>query len=289
MGIKLENNISEILFDIGLDWWEAKQVEFKSLPCLSSDKRLVEFSGEIEEFFEGRKSSTSKIDVEFDFLAYVFNSEKCIRDLDSALRLSNTDSLDEEKFGALSSLNEVKRKILNAVAKIADTLPPSYDFKVFIDRTLALINDELDENSAIINSDDYRILLERFYNEIEAEILSKYKYKYDASQSSSPPNYDKFPLKLNIEQLSALATYLISVSELNKNQRLDLFMHFSNVFEIWDKKKHKPVELKQIHSAFRKIKMKKHEGAGLKEILHRTVEIIDAINSGKSNDFLDIK
>ena len=86
-----------------------------------------------------------------------------------------------------------------------------------------------------------------------------------------------------------MATYLISVSELTKNQRLDLFSHFSNVFEIWDKKKHKSVELKQIHSAYRKIQMKKHEGAGLKEILHKTHEIIGAINLGKSNDFLDIK
>jgi hypothetical protein len=33
--------------------------------------------------------------------------------------------------------------------------------------------------------------------------------------------------------------------------------------------------------------MKKHEGAGLKEILNKTDELIDAINAGKINDFLD--
>lgn len=287
MGNKLENYISETLCDIGRDWWKSKNEEFKSLPYTSSDKTSVEFNGEIEELYEGRKSSTSKIRVKFDFSAYIFSSEKCIRDLDSALRLSNTDSLDEEKFGALSGLNEVKKKIIKAIAKIADKLQPSYDFKVFIDRTLAFVNDELDENSGLVDDELYSVFLIRFYNELEMEIFSKYKYEYDASQSSSPPNYDRFPLKLNIEQLSALATYLSSVSELTKNQRLDLFSHFSNVFEIWDKKKHKPVELKQIHAAYRKIKMKKHEGAGLKEIWFRTNEILDAIYKGKANDFLD--
>jgi hypothetical protein len=287
MGIKLDNYISETLCDIGLDWWKGKNEEFMSLPYLSSDKSFVEFNGEIEELHLGQDSTISKINVKFDFDAYVFCSEKCVEDLDTALQLTNTGSFDDEQFGALSGLNEVKRKIIKAITKIADKLPPSFDFKVFIDRTLALIKDELDENSGLVDDELYSKTLVRFYKELENEIFSKYKYEYDAGQSSSPPNYDRFPLKLNIEQLSALATYLSSVSGLTKNQRLDLFSHFSNVFEIWDKKKHKQVELKQIHASHRKIKMKKHEGAGLKEILNKTDELIDAINAGKINDFLD--
>jgi len=287
MGIKLENYLSKTLCDIGLDWWNGKKEEFKSLPYFSSDKTSVEFNGEIEELHPGRKSSSSKIIVKFDFSDYIFSTEKFVRDLDSALQLTNTGSFDEEQFGALSGLNEVKNKIIKAVVKIADKLPINYDFKVFIDRTLAFIKDELDENSGLVDDELYSEILVQFYKELENEIFSKYKFEYDASQSSSPPNYDRFPLKLNIEQLSALATYLSSVSGLTKNQRLDLFSHFSNVFEIWDKKKHKQVELKQIHSSHRKIKMKKHEGAGLKEIHNKTDELIDAINAGKINDFLD--
>ncbi len=287
MGIKLDNYISETLCDIGLDWWKGKNEEFMSLPYLSSDKSFVEFNGEIEELHLGQDSTISKINVKFDFDAYVFCSEKCVGDLDTALQLTNTGSFDEKQFGALSGLNEVKRKIIKAIAKIADKLPPSFGFKVFIDRTLALIKDELDENSGLVDDELYSKTLVQFYKELENEIFSKYKYEYDASQSSSPPTYDRFPLKLNIEQLSALATYLSSVSGLTKNQRLDLFSHFSNVFEIWDKKKSKQVELKQIHASHRKIKMKKHEGAGLKEIYNKTNELIDAINAGKINDFLD--
>lgn len=289
MGKKLEEFLGTKLFEIGLDWWETKQEEFNNLPFVSKENQTISYHGEVEEWDINGKSRTTFIDVNFDFLMYAKHSEKHYEELDSALRLTNYGALDEMQFRIVPGLDSVMQKILEAIDKDASLMAPSYDFKVFIDRTLALINDELDENSGIVDSDDYRKLMERFYNEIEAEILSKYKYKYDASQSSSPPNYEKFPLKLNIEQLSALATYLSSVSELTKSQRVDLFAHFSNVFEIWDKKKHKSVELKQIHSAFRKIKMKKHEGAGLKEILHRTHEIIDAINSSKSNDFLDIK
>lgn len=287
MGIKLENYLSETLCDIGLDWWNGKNEEFKSLPYLSSAKTSVELNVEIEELHTSGKSRTSKIEVKFDFRTYLFSTEKCVRDLDTALQLTNTGSFDEEQFGALSGLNEVKRKIIKAIAKIADKLTPSFDFKVFIDRTLALIKDELDENSGLVDDELYSEILVQFYRELENEIFSKYKYEYDASQSSSTPTYDRFPLKLNIEQLSALATYLSSVSGLTKKQRLDLFSHFSNVFEIWDKKKHKQVELKQIHSSYRKIKMKKHEGAGLKEIYNKTNELIDAINAGKINDFLD--
>ena len=287
MGIKLENYLSETLCDIGLDWWYGKNEEFKSLPYLSSDKTSVEFNGEIEELQPGKDSTQSKINVKFDFEMYVFYTDKCVGDLESALRLSNSGSFDEEHFGALASLNQVKNKILIAVAKIADKLSAGYDFKVFIDRTLAFIKDELDENSSIVDNELYSQVLVRFYKELEKGIYSKYKYEYDASLSSSPPNYDRFPLKLNIEQISALATYLSSVSELTKSQRLDLFNHFSNVFEICDKKKHVQVELKQIHSSHRKIKMKKHEGAGLKEILNKTNELIKAISAGKINDFLD--
>lgn len=289
MNTKLEIYISKYLCDIGLDWWKGKNEEFKRLPYLSSDKTSVEFKGIIEELYSGEANNKSKIDVKFDFEMYVFDTGECIGDLDSALRLTNTGFIDEESLEALASLNQVKNKILKEVAKIADRLSSGYDFKVFIDRTLAFIKDELDENSGIVDNQSYSQMLVRFYKELEMEIHSKYKYEYDASLMSSPPNYDRFPLKLNIEQLSALATYLSSVSKLTKSQRLDLFNHFSNVFEIWDKKKHIKVELKQIHSSHRKIKMKKHEGAGLKEIFNQTSELIDAINAGKINDLLDFE
>lgn len=289
MGKKLEKFILEKITEIGSDWWKIKLKEFHSLPYLSDDKLNIHFHGIVDDSYNENTYESSLITVNFDFLTYAYDSEGYLNNLDSAMQLCNIGQLREEDHREKPGLVFVKNKIVQAVDKTANKISASYDFKVFVDRTLALINDELDENSGIVDSDDYRKLMERFYNEIEADILSKYKYKYDASQRSSPPNYEKFPIKLNIEQLAALATYLCSVSELTKNQRLDLFSHFANVFEIWDKKKHMPVELKQIHSAYRKIKMKKHEGAGLKEILYRTHKIIDAIIAGKANDFLDIK
>jgi len=287
MARSLENFIEGKIRNIDLDWFEEKIQEFVSLPYLSGDKNIVEFKGIVEEFNSRGDSTETPIDTTFDFQKYLNDSEECIYDLDSAMKLSNTGSLDQIHLEPLPGLNNTKSKIFKAISKIADTMQPSYDFKLFIDRTLALINEELIENLGFEDNEDYKILIEQFYQEIEDDILTKYKYVYEASKKSSAPNYNRFQIKINIEQLGAIALYLCYVSELKNQEKLNLLTHLVNVYKVWDKKKYTTINFDQLYRAFRKIQTKGHEGAGLKDIANNTNELIRAINSGKIKDLLN--
>lgn len=286
MGSKLETFLVEKITDIGDDWWTNKKIEFRSLPYLKSDNS-VQFEGIT--LVDGHHiCEPESITVKFDFLEYAYDSEGYINKLDSAMTLCGIGSVDEVAIRDTKGLLKVKEIILAAIDKNANKMEASYNFMVFIDRTLSLILEELDENSGIIDDDDYTALMKKFYTELESDIFIIYKYKYDASERCFSPALKKFPLNMNIEQIAALAAYLTKVSSLSKSQKLDLFEHLSNVFTYIDNGKIKNIEAKQISRSFRKIKMPKHEGSGLKEMHHHCNELIQAICSGKANDFLDL-
>jgi len=285
MGKKLEEFLGTKLFEIGLDWWETKHLEFKNLPFVSKEKQAVSFHGKVEEWDTDGKSTPSFLDVNFDFLMYAKQSEKYIEELDSAMRLTNYGALDEEQFRPEPGLESFKQKILEAIDKVVSLMAPSYDFKLFVDMTLSYILSELEENTSIVDNADYTLLIKEFYEEIHKIVLFKYKYKYDASESYSPPSYNRYPIKLNIEQLAAIAVFICNSTD-TLNNKNDLLNHLSNSFCLDKKGVEEFISFKSLDSAYRKINVPGHPGSGLKFISSESNKIIEKINKANPQNRL---
>jgi hypothetical protein len=285
MGKKLEEFIGTKLCEIGLDWWEAKQEEFYNLPFSSKENQTISYHGEVEEWDTDGKSRNTFMNVNFNFLMYAKDSEKHYGELDSVMRLTNYGALDKMQFRIVPGLESVKEKILEAIDKDASFMAPSYDFKLFIDMVLSYILSELEENTSIVDNSDYTLLIQEFYKEIHKSILHKHKYKYDASESCSPPSYDRYPIKLNIEQLAAIAVFICNSTDTLHNKN-NLLNHLSNSFCLDKIGVNEFIKFESLDRAYRKINVAGHPGSGLKFLWSESNKIMDKINKANTKNCL---